>query len=331
MLLAKYLACSSDLPPLTLPWTPEGPRHAYDDGAEDWINRATDESPRPRDLSDAIAMAFTSACDRLLRSIYPKLHGVEPQPLRAAYDELREPLDMRRDTFRLTYQGARWLSLPELQAVLEEEKFGFRESFLNDLGRLLPLVLDRKQMDGFPLPTDWIGRSLSMLDGEEVISVSYVAGLEAQARDMIAGLALIQSRDMALRDKFSADWDSLDRTVGWSRLDRKPPNPMLTQTLNGWGFSISDLVADAIRDAKSPMKHYQIVSDVGQVVELIMRGRHERPEKLPASAVSNALSYLSKRGEIRREDYGYTATEKVRPPAGPEPAPKESQGRRKSD
>ena len=314
-----------------MPWTPEGPRHAYDDSAEEWIKRATEKNPKPRDLSEAIAMAFTSACDRLLRSIYPKLYGAEPQPLRAAYDTLRDPLDMRRDTFRLTYQGARWLSLPELQAVLEEEEQGLRRSFLNDLGRLLPLVLNRKQMDGFPPPTDWIGRSLAMLDGEEVISVAYVAGLEAQARDMIAALALVQSRNTSLDDTFSTDWDSVDRTVGWSQYDRTTTNPTLTETLNGWGISVAGLVAGTIRNAESPTKHYQVVSNVNAEVATIMRDQGARPERLSASAVSNALSYLTKRGEIRRTEAGYSATRRLRPAAPQMSGPKDRERSRESD
>ena len=186
-------------------------------------------------------------------------------------------------------------------------------------------------MDGFPPPTDWIGRSLAMLDGEEVISVAYVAGLEAQARDMIAALALVQSRNMSLRDKFSTDWDSVDRTVGWSQYDRTITNPTLTETLNGWGISVADLAADAIRNAESPMKHYQVVSDVHRAVEAIMRDRGERPERLSASAVGNALSYLRRRGEIRRAEAGYSATRKLRPAAPQMSGPKDRERSRESD
>lgn len=131
----------------------EGPRDTYDLDGRSWDHQAEQGNLIPQDLADAIVIAFSAACSRLITGLEALIettgneHG---QPRRAAYAELASRLGMTRDTFRLTFQGQRWLTLPEVQAVSRDQELG--DLFIADLGVLLRSGSPLLQTDGFPRP-----------------------------------------------------------------------------------------------------------------------------------------------------------------------------------
>lgn len=243
--------------------TADRPRDAYPLGGVPWENRARDGELAPHDLSQAIAIAFSAACYGLLVVLEAEAQsdGTDAgRPRRAAYAALAERLGMSRDTFRLTFQGQRWLRLPEMQAVLEESDLGLGDLFSAQLTLLLRSYSSVMQTDGFSRPEGGPPDLALMLESEEEIPMSYVVSMEGQVRDLVRTMAALQARAIARGRPApgATDWVRVSSTLGYGFVLDAPASDSAVEQLQAMGSSVAELVREALRAAKGPQPTYVI-------------------------------------------------------------------------
>lgn len=293
---------------------PPGPREAHGLDWRSWVHQAVRGELEPEGLSDAIAIAFTAACDPVLTSMENDARDSnDTQARRVAYRKLGRAVGMKPDTLRLTYQGGRWLTLPNLQKVFSENRLRLGEMFLHHLGQHLPYLLDGVlHTERISSPGPWRGRVLLMLEHEEDIPVSMVVALEEQTRDLVASLALLQRSKKRPRNAFMWDWRALDRSLDGRDPESLAATRATRAALRDAGISITGLVADVINNSSQPIKTPAVTDGVQRRMVGLATSKGVASIPINVDRVRDALSYLRKRGEIERDTEGYFATKKLR-------------------
>lgn len=222
---------------------------------------------------------------------------------------------MTRDTFRLTFQGQRWLTLPEMQAVLEESDLGLGDLFTAKLAGLLRSHPTVTQTDGFDRPEGGPPDLALMLESEEEIPMSYVVSMEGQVRDLVRTMAGLQARAVVrgLPAPGSADWVRVSSTLGYGFVLDTPTSASAVEQLQAMELSVAELVREAFRAGKGPQPTYVIRRSVEARLRRLQQQRGLPLAELKSHAVTDGLSYLRKRGEVVQTRHGmYVATDQMK-------------------
>lgn len=301
----------SAVPAETEPGTVEEPLEWYE-----WIQQVSDDEIVPRDMAEAVAFAFTKACAQILpltegaaRSS-PGLDG--GQSARAAYWAVAKSIGMTRDTFRLTYQGSRWLTLPDVRSVLAAKASGLGVTFFDHLTDLLfdhGLALLRR--DGKSRRPELVAEVRAMLAYEEVLSVRQVAELEKQARESVRLLADLQSQAQDHVGAFSSYWPYVSQAIEDPQLRWRSH---VVRQLRACGYTVADVICEVLADTDGPVDTPRLAQLVHERAASVLGEHGLRPAAIYRKTLTNAVSHLLRRGEIVSGPDGYQAV--------PRPAPK---------
>ena len=300
-----------------------GPRDGHRlTGRDEWVVAVAADKVKPDGLPEALAVAFTAAC----------LDGVgDPEMLaleagedtgghtRAAYVRLARSLGMGRERFRLTLQGARWLTLPEAKAAFADPLVGTRFNrhlarFGCDVG-----VLHKDRNSGGTSPQPAGGRKIASSatrPGKDTTVAESVAIREERVRADIETLARQQQRARQQGDTVgSVDWSAVRRLIGDAPLPASTaPYPGRASRIRAAGIeSLADLLRSILRDAPGAMLSYRIKEEVERQVKGQQPGISRRLPPISSDQVDTALARLAARGEIERLRHGvYQATDEMK-------------------
>lgn len=305
-----------------------GPRDHHpsaSDGAYSWASRVQSGEVTPNTVAEAIAFAFT----RCLADYFEAEHGrrawtdeSDGGHLKVLYRHFAPRLGMGIERFRSTYQGARWLRLPELQAVLDDPELGVHcrwclQHYLEGPGGVLQQ--DRKperrvrsgqvgahhERDRRPTtPSGGPGRMDPDADG--------LRRLASRVQHDLAQLDRLTEHFRQLGHDVSdqPDWRALRVQAG---VPRSVPSGAPPGRIRAVGAgSLADLVRDVLRPGK-PMRSYQIKLAVNRAVFERQDARGLTREPLTGDQIDACLARLKRAGEVVSPQRGqYVATSELR-------------------
>lgn len=306
----------------------DGPRDRYPLAeAHSWVQRVQDGSVPGQHFSEAVACAFTLCVAEHLdaeRTRQAWAGETDGGHLKRRYRFFAEQLGIGVERFRLTYQGARWMTLPEVELVLGDPTLG--ADFARHLNRYLSqwdrvLRKDRKtvrqvrsgQVGGqpsghrHPSMTTPPGRSSHMEPDPQELE-----RLASRVQSELAQLDQMTERRRQLGYDISdqPDWRALRAQAGTPRRAEAFGPPGRIRAL-GVG-SLADVIRDVLR-AGTPMLSYQIKLAVNRRVAALQDARGLNREPVTGDQVDACLARLKRRGEVNAPQRGqYAATPLLR-------------------
>ena len=283
---------------------------------DEWVVQVSDDDIVPEDFTQAIAVAFTKTCAQILAPVKGEIESStglsDGQSARASYQVLARHLGMKRDTFRLTYQGARWLTLPDVRAVLNTEALSLGKTFLDHLAELLSAdELGVLRQDGISRRERLVADVRSILRQKEVLSMKHIADLERQARDSARLLSELQSQAQDWAGAFSTYWPHVTQAI-------EDPRPgwrsHVVRQLRACGYTVADVVREVLADTDGPVDTPRLAQLAYERAASVLGEHGLRPATIYRKTLTNAVSHLLRRGEIVSGPDGYQAV--------PRPAPK---------
>lgn len=294
----------------------DGPRDRHRlTGRDEWTTAVTQQKVEPLDLTDALAVAFTAA---LLDAMG------DPETLsfnagedagghrRAAYEVLATELGMGRERLRLTLQGARWATLPEISAALASPRVG--PVLQRRLTEFLRAGVLRKDRDS--------GRKAGSEQGsgEGWVAAKPAAHRKEPDMDEIAQIESRVRADVVTLDRIiqaaagrgrtaptTTDWGAIRRTLDTARAPRniRPDDGMAARVRRAGVANLADLLRSHLRGGASVQTY---------VVRAAVQREHPR---ITADQIDAAFARLHKRGEVERLSRGvYRATARLKRPGG---------------
>lgn len=300
-----------------------GPRDRHRlTGRDEWAEAVAADQVNPDGLPEALATSFTAACLDVIGD--PEMLAIEAGEdtgghTRAAHVLLARSLGMGRERFRLTLQGARWLTLPEARAAFVDPLVGQR--FEHHLARFGDdvWVLHKDRDSGGTSPQPAGGRKIASSatrPGKDTTVAESVAIREERVRADIVALDREQQRAKHRGTSVgSVDWAAVRRLIGDAPLPPPPDShPGMASRVRAAGVeSLAALLRDILRDAPGTMTSYRIKQEVDQRVKDQYRGPRRRVSPISPSQVDTALARLAARGEAERLRHGiYRATDQMR-------------------
>lgn len=275
-------------------------------GRDEWTTAVESGRNEPLDLPDALAMSFTATVLEVMgdpESLATAAGEDVGDHRRAAYEFFAREIGMKRETFRLTLQGARWVTLSELATALDNPVLGpplarHLEQFLS----LLPRVLHKDQKPGpgqgsgsagarvgLPNKTEATGRS------EEVRTIEDRIRRDVTTLDRLMIRAARSGRSI----KTSADWRTIRRALDVPRqpATQGPGVGMAGRTRRAGVHNLTELVRSHLRTSAS-VRTYAVRAAIQQ-----------DHLQITAAQIDAAFARLHQRGEVRRVERGcYEAT-----------------------
>lgn len=276
----------------------------------------------PRDLPDVLAVAFTAACldaigdsEALALGAGEDIGGHTP----AAYVRLAHSLGMGRERFRLTLQGARWVTLPEASRAFGDPLVGLHLQQHLDRLSWASTLLHKDQDSGGTSPRTTFNRRVApsaTWPREDGNMYDDAAVREERVRADVTALDRQQQRAVRQgRSLGTLDWSQIRRLLG------DAPLPKLAQTHPGMASrvraagidSLADLLRSILLDAGEAVPSYRIKQEVARRVAGRLTGPHRRSPAITPAQVDTALARLAARGEVRRLSHGvYEATNQMK-------------------
>lgn len=306
----------------------DGPRDRYPLAeAHSWVQRVQDGSVPGQHFSEAVACAFTLCVAEHLDAEQTRqgwAGETDGGHLKRQYRYFAGQLGMGVERFRLTYQGARWMTLPEVESVLKDPTVG--ADFARHLNRYL------SEWDGVLRKDRKIGRQVrsgqvrvhpsghrhpSMITqlgraGHMEPDPQELKRLASRVQSELAQLDQMTERRRQLGYDISdqPDWRVLRAQAGTPRRAEAFGPPGRIRAL-GAG-SLEDVIRDVLRAGK-PMLSYQIKLAVNRRVAALQDARGLARESVTGDQVDACLARLKRRGEVKAPQRGqYLATPLLR-------------------
>lgn len=298
-----------------MPPSGSSPRERHQQtGRDEWTTAIETGRAEPFDLPDALAMAFTASVLEVMgdpESLAAAAGEDVGDHRRAAYEYLAREIGMKRETFRLTFQGARWVTLPEIATALDEAVLGPSlarnvEQFLS----LLPRVLHKDQKSGpeqgsggdrvrvgSPNKPETTGRS------EDVQTIEDRIRRDVTTLDRLIVRAARSGRSI----RTSAEWGAVRRALDVPRQPAAhgPGVGMAGRTRSAGVTNLTELVRSYLRTG-SRVRTYAVRAAI----------RQDYP-RITAAQIDAAFARLYQRGEVRRIERGvYEATPTLKSAGG---------------
>lgn len=294
----------------------DGPRDRHRlTGRDEWTTAVAQQRVEPIDLTDALAVAFTAA---LLDAMG------DPETLsfnagedsgghrRAAYEVLATELGMGRERLRLTLQGARWVTLPEISDALASPRIGpVLQRRLTE--SLQPEVLRKDRDSGREAGSEqgsgegWVPAKPAAHRKEP--DMDEIAQIESRIRaDVVTLDRIIQAAARRGRTApTTTDWAAIRRTLGTARAPRntRPGDGMAARVRSAGVANLADLLRSHLHGGKT-VQTYAVRAAV----------QRQYPQ-ITADQIDAAFARLYRRGEVERLSRGvYRATALPKRPGG---------------
>lgn len=275
-------------------------------GRDEWTSAVETGRSEPLDLPDALAMAFTASVLEVMgdpESLAMAAGEDVGDHRRAAYEFLAREIGMGREAFRLSLQGARWVTLPDIAAALESAVLGpALEEQIEQFLSLLPRMLHKDRnlgpeqgsgrvrvRVGSPNKPEATGRSEDMQAIEDRIR------RDVTTLDRYIARAARSGREV----RTSIDWAAIRRALDVPRQPavQGPGVGMAGRTRRAGVANLTELVRSHLRTSTTVRTY---------AVRTAIPSEHPR---ITAAQIDAAFVRLYQRGEVRRIERGlYAAT-----------------------
>lgn len=275
-------------------------------GRDEWTSAVETGRSEPLDLPDALAMAFTASVLEVMgdpESLAMAAGEDVGDHRRAAYEFLAHEIGMGREAFRLSLQGARWVTLPDIAAALESAVLGpALEEQIEQFLSLLPRVLHK---DRNPGPEQGSGGDRARVGSpnkpEPTGRSEDVQTIEDRIRRDVTTLdrLLVRADRSGRTIRTSAEWRTIRRALDVARQPavQGPGVGMAGRTRRAGVANLTELVRGHLRTSVT-VRTYAVRAAIQQ--------QHPR---ITAAQIDAAFTRLYQRGEVRRIERGvYEAT-----------------------
>lgn len=293
-----------------------GPRDRHRlTGRDEWTYAVSQQSVEPTDLPDALAVAMTAALLEVIGD--PEMLSVRAGEdagahRRAAYEALATELGVGRERLRLTLQGARWVTLPEIRAALSSPLVGpVLERRLAESLDLVTKVLHKDRKSGRGAGSrqsrgeGWVSQEATARrkepDMDEIAVIESRIRADVVTLDRMLQVAVQRGRTLPV----GADWAAVRRALDVPRqpVNRPPGVGMASRVRSAGVSSLAEMLRSHLRDGA-----------VRQTYVLRAAIQAEHPQ-ITAEQIDAALARLFRRGEVERLDRGvYRASAAMKPP-----------------
>lgn len=300
----------------------KGPHDAHRNaGYDEWTQSAKSGVLVPRDLADAIAIAFTAAMLEVVGE--PELLALEAGEdaggqLRLQYATIGASLGIGRETFRLTVQGARWIKLPELGAALSDPVLSRPlAGHLNAVLSKYPGLLDNDQEAGQGGEERVRSAILTEINSPTggTDAMNEVQTLEARVRADVTTLDRLQraTKRAGKSGRMAHDWSAIRHTLSIPRSPATPSHGMGGRVRATGLHTLTGAVRDVLLEADQPMRSYRIKRLLHEKVRRLQAGLGEDLPPVEDGMIDAALARLVIQGEAKRVSRGvYQRTSAMR-------------------
>ncbi|MDO5619750.1 hypothetical protein [Kocuria sp.] len=292
----------------------------------DWLDFVRAAEVAPSGWGEVYAMAFTATIDSIIEQTVAGADASRENPgsLRhSTYHRLGRVVGIGQETLRRTYHGARWVTLPEIDAALADEGLcpvmtrfltlfaGYHSGVIEHAQNFVPghvTAVDEVHIDHQHSSTRW----------SEAVMPQTVEVLKDRVRADVIALEQMSRMPNAQHNPALAgtDWGQIRVLLG------VPRYPLIGGYRHGIAVRLRAEgirnLTDVIREVLSvgrPMRSYRIKGDVHRLAT-----EHNHARGLPAPALTSnqvdaALRKMLHRGEVVRLERGlYEATPALRAP-----------------